>query len=419
MGCGPCAHMGASRNRRHSPVVTRATVGCEALISSSWGIWATLACIGASALHIERSKWGKGFNAALLATVLGLVVSNLNIVPAHAPHIYGVVNSYLLPLAVPLLLFSGNLSRVLSTGRLLGSFLCATFSTVAGTMIASMLVPLTSLGADGHMVAAALTARHIGGSINYVAVTELLGVSAGARMAGLAADDVIVTLYFIALYTLAKRSGSGKENDKPSSVADGETRATDRIADPTISVIDGATAIGISALLCAAGSAIAQSIGYKGGSVAIITLLTVLFATFAPSSFLTPGMIASGESLGAILLQIFFASVGASGSLSVVVQTAPWLFAWSAVAVATHLLGVLVFEKLFGFPRRETCLSSNANIGGPTTAAGMAAAFNWTDMIVPSILIGILGYTIGTPIGVFMSPCIAKVFAWRMGLFSV
>ncbi len=379
------------------------------------GIWATLACVGAAALHIERSKWGRGFNAALLATVLGLVVSNLNIVPAHAPHIYGVVNSYLLPLAVPLLLFSGNLSRVLSTGRLLGSFLCATLSTVAGSMIASVLVPLTSLGADGPLVAAALTARHIGGSINYVAVTELLGVSAGARMAGLAADDVIVTFYFIALYTLAKRSGS----KQASVAADCETGTTDRIADPTISVIDGATTIGISALLCAAGSSIAHSIGYKGGSVAIITLLTVIFATFAPASFLTPGMIASGESLGAILLQIFFASVGASGSLSVVLQTAPWLFAWSAIAVAAHVLGVLLFERIFSFPRRETCLSSNANIGGPTTAAGMAAAFNWTDMIVPSILIGILGYTIGTPIGVSMSPLIAKIFAWRMGSFFV
>eukprot|EP00889_Picochlorum_renovo_P008215 jgi/Picre1/35245/NNA_002707.t1 len=227
--------LGASRNRRHSLVVTRATVGCEALITSSWGIWATLACVGASALHIERSKWGKGFNAALLATVLGLVVSNLNIVP---------------------------------------------------------LMRLIFMGLSTH-----------------------------------------TCFHWQFLFCSFQRSGSGKENDKPSSVADGETQATDRIADPTISVIDGATAIGISALLCAAGSAIAQSIGYKGGSVAIITLLTVLFATFAPSSFLTPGMIASGESLGAILLQIFFASVGASGSLSVVVQTAPWLFAWSAVAV--------------------------------------------------------------------------------------
>jgi len=399
-----------SSNKRativHSVCCSHSSLALEAssaLVTSTWGIWATLACVGAWALHAERSPWGRGFNAALLATIMGLVVSNLKIIPAHAPHVHGVVNTYLLPLAVPLLLFSGNLSKVLSTGRLLGSFLCATVSTVLGSCVACALVPLTSLGADGHMVAAALTARHIGGSINYVAVTELLGVSAGARMAGLAADDVIVTLYFIALYSLARKVGVSTDTPKE-----------DRIADPTISVIDGATALGLSALLCAAGSFVAQAIGYKGGSVAIITLLTVVCATVAPRSFLSPRLIASGESMGAILLQIFFASVGASGSLSIVLKTAPLLFVWSLVAVAVHVVGVLFFEKVCRFSRKETCLSSNANIGGPTTAAGMAAAFNWNDMIVPAILVGILGYTIGTPIGVAAVPLFKYIFTLRM-----
>lgn len=43
------------------------------------------------------------------STLFGLALSNLGIVPAEAPHVYGVVNSYLLPLAVPLLLFSADL----------------------------------------------------------------------------------------------------------------------------------------------------------------------------------------------------------------------------------------------------------------------------------------------------------------------
>ena len=170
-------------------------------------------------------------------------------------------------------------------------------------------------------------------------------------------------------------------------------REPDRLADASISVLDGATAIAISAVLCALGSWLAEGVlGYKGGSVAVVTLLTILFATLAPKRLLTPRLIASGESLGAILLQIFFASVGASGNLAIVLATAPRLFAWSAVAMASHLGLVIVFEKLFRFSRVETCLSSNANIGGPTTAAAMAASWRWNDMIVPAILIGVLGY---------------------------
>ena len=389
------AHL--SRERRGHPAVTHrppfaAPIAVahvqQTLVTSTWGMWATLAAIGALAIHVERSKYGRGFNAALLATIFGLMASNLNLIPSHAPHIHGVVNSFVLPLAVPMLLFSGNLSRVLSTGRLLFSFLGATLATILGSLLACALVPLQSLGADGSMVAAALTARHIGGSINYVAVTDLLGVSPAARMAGIAADDVIVTLYFVALYTLVAPKVRGHAGGDVAA-----DREPDRLADASISVLDGATAIAISAVLCALGSWLAEGVlGYKGGSVAVVTLLTILFATLAPKRLLTPRLIASGESLGAILLQIFFASVGASGNLAIVLATAPRLFAWSAVAVASHLGLVIVFEKLFRFSRVETCLSSNANIGGPTTATAMAASWRWNDMIVPAILIGVLGY---------------------------
>ena len=61
--------------------------------------------------------------------------------------------------------------RVLSeTGRLLGAFAWGALGTVLGSLLTFWLMPLRTLGADGWKVAAALTARHIGGSVNYVAV---------------------------------------------------------------------------------------------------------------------------------------------------------------------------------------------------------------------------------------------------------
>lgn len=61
--------------------------------------------------------------------------------------------------------------RVLrETGRLLGAFTWGALGTVAGSLLAFWLMPLRVLGADGWKVAAALTARHIGGSVNFVAV---------------------------------------------------------------------------------------------------------------------------------------------------------------------------------------------------------------------------------------------------------
>jgi uncharacterized membrane protein len=85
--------------------------------------------------------------------------------------IYAAVNAYLVPLAVPMLLFDSDLRRVLrDTGSLLTAFGVGAVATVVGTLVAYPLLPLRSLGMDGYKVACCLAARHIGGSINFVAV---------------------------------------------------------------------------------------------------------------------------------------------------------------------------------------------------------------------------------------------------------
>jgi uncharacterized membrane protein len=50
------------------------------------------------------------------------------------------------------------------------------------------------------------------------------------------------------------------------------------------------------------------------------------------------------------------------------------------------------FGKLFRFSLEEIILASNANIGGPSTAAAMAIAKGWRELIVPILLVGTLGY---------------------------
>lgn len=78
------------------------------------------------------------------------------------------------------------------TGKLLIAFSIGSVATVVGTVVAFKLIPLQALGAtDSWKIASALAARHIGGAINYVAVSEALQVSPSAQMAGLAADNLL------------------------------------------------------------------------------------------------------------------------------------------------------------------------------------------------------------------------------------
>lgn len=88
--------------------------------------------------------------------------------------------------------------------------------------------------------------------------------------------------------------------------------------------------------------------------------------------------------------------------------TAPSLFLFSSIQIAVHLALIMGAGKLLGIERKDVLLASNANVGGPTTAAGMAAAKGWKTAIVPSLLVGTLGYAIATFLAVWLGSAVLQ-----------
>ncbi|MDO4788298.1 MAG: DUF819 family protein, partial [Johnsonella sp.] len=97
-----------------------------------------------------------------------------------------------------------------------------------------------------------------------------------------------------------------------------------------------------------------------------------------------------------------FVVIGVPASLPLIIAKSPLLLVFCAVMVAVNMLISFVFGKLFKFSLEEIILASNANIGGPTTAAAMAISKGWTELVAPVMLVGTLGYVIGNYFGIFL-----------------
>lgn len=166
-----------------------------------------------------------------------------------------------------------------------------------------------------------------------------------------------------------------------------------------------AMALAAAAVACALGDRIAAAVGFASSGLAWMALVaSALGATGAACAQRWLGgrrtAFAGAEALGGVLMGVFFATIGASAGSLEALAGSGWLLAFILLQLGVHLVFTLaVGRRLLRLPLDALLVASNANVGGPATAAAMASAKGWSHLLQPAMITGALGYAMGTGVG--------------------
>ena len=365
-------------------------------------VMAALFAIAALGFICQRTRIGAQITGAVIVILAAIAAANLGLIP-HAAPAYDFVFRYLVPVLLPLFLMQANLRQLVrETARTTLAFLLACAGTVIGITVAALALDLGGLGtaaataAGRHesAIAGLFASTYTGGSVNYAALGEITGLREDASFfsAATAADNLFSAVYLgmLALlpgwHWLARRFAPHDHSRVVS--GDGERPPVNA----TSLVLSLAAALAIVAL----GDAITARLALHDWRYVVITALSLLFSICMPN---TARHLAGSFDLGVGLSFVFFAAIAAGANVPAMIQVAPLLITLIFILLSIHALVVFGAGLALRLSLPELVTASNAAILGATTAPALAAAKGWHNMVTPGVLVGVLGYALGTFLG--------------------
>jgi uncharacterized membrane protein len=373
----------------------------------------------AACIYLEQNfKWAAKTSGPVLALIGGMLLSNSKLMPTDAGA-YDIVEGYLVPAAIPLLLFRANVVRIIrESGSMFACFHIATLGTVIGAFVAAFL--FRGMFPRLPEVTGIMTASYVGGGVNFVAVKNSYNVSAELTNPLLVADNFIMAGFFAVQFIIAGSAFFRRHFPHPHSAAgdvqDAAALAARHWQRKEIALLDIAQAVAIAFVIAAVSVKLTGVIRASTDNKLIqsvfgnaFVLITILTCTVTTLFHRWTERIHGADELGIFLLYIFFFVIGLRADLWQVLLNVPVLFAFCLVMAVINLAVTLGLGRVFRLNLEELLLASNATLGGPPSAAAMAISQGWSNLVLPGLLAGLWGYIIGTFVGILVTETLFRL----------
>lgn len=366
----------------------------------------------------EQWRLAQRFGVVMIVIIIGLLLGNLGII-SQSGEIYNPLMGHIIPISIALLLFRLDFQSLRNLkGDIVLYYFIGIFGSILGSVIAWLLFA-DKIGPDAMRLTGQLSASYIGGGENAVAVAEALGLRGenfNLFSAAFAADNIVTAIWMMVALSAPFGFSRFFSNEISQEQLDAAKENTPPFTASTL-LPSSFYALALAGIIVWASAVLAKPIrmyALEHGlqwlnfdtSIIWVTTLSLLIAQ-------TPlrKRLQASYTLGMLLFLYFFFSMGAISSIEQISELGPMVFVFAVTIVGVHALVVLAAAYFLKGDMASVFVASQCNIGGPATAVALAEANGWQHLVVPSILLGVLGYAIANYFGIIIAQFILPFLA--------
>ena len=383
-----------------------------ALLSSPGALLMVMFMVVALGFYLQKFKWVKPLGPALTVIIIGIILSNLKIVPVSDPT-YDALCTYCVPLSVSICLLSLDLKQMRKLTR---EPIIALASAVISVCFVAFVFGLLFAGKvpEGWKVAGMFVGTYTGGSSNLTAIAVGLDAAKETIAAANAADYVVGIPSLILYFAMPAIYASSKLLKKfwPYHCTEAELAGGDDeeelMAAKEWSIQEIAWLLGIGFLIVWVATTLAEMLfdpGFRSaGRILIITTLSIIAAQIPFVQKLRGNF-----DLGLYVALLFLVTIGFAVDLKQFFGSTFYitLFCFCVIAVSTLLH--LLITRLFKIKFEYILLSIVGCISDGPTAALVASSAKWKSIINIGLLMGVLAGALGNYVGISVAYAIKAV----------
>ena len=378
----------------------------------NWTILITAFClIPAGVLWLCRrfSLLGK-IGPVLILYFIGIIIGNIGLMPGQLPAVQELMSNAMVPMAIPLMLFSCTFKLSGARPQLLAlitGMISVATAVVIGFLIFGDNIP------EGNKVGGMLVGVYTGGTINLAALKTMLGVSDETYIMINSYDILVSFLYLTFLLTIGiKLFRKFLPNERKSYSEEDEAAIRAEIGKENQNPYKGlftrpgmaqaGKLLGLTALIVGVSAGIALLLPSGMFMTVFILLLTTLGIA---CSFIKPVReMKYSYDMGMYFIYIFCIAVASMADLSKLdFAGGIGLLGYLLAVVFGSLILQVIFAKIFRIDSDMMVISSVTYINSPPFVPMMAAAMKNKDVLIPGLTIGVIGYAAGNYLGFLMS----------------